>query len=51
MIRMFSSLNNNKKYNNMTHLFETLLTNSFGIDLYLKNDRISLTNETPHLVR
>lgn len=35
----------------MTHLFQALLTNGFGVDLYLEDDGISLTNETPHLVK
>lgn len=35
----------------MTHLFETLLTNGLRVDLHLEDDRIRLTNETPHLAR
>lgn len=34
----------------MTHLFEALLTNGFGVDLHLEDDGVGLADETPHLV-
>lgn len=33
----------------MTHLFETFLSDGFGVDLNLEDDGIGLAHEAPHI--